>query len=180
MGRMAAYTGLIVTWEDALNSQVDTFPAKLTWDMSLKVGPTPIPGQAKLAKALTDASFADVVFFTNSGTEAIEVAIKTARKHHWAKGHPERIDIIGFDGSFHGRSLGAINSALEALLSRAFAVAKRVRTETAIGSSSVSIASVAVELAEKIFGSLICSIMQVPVHRKLHLIRKILRGETRR
>ncbi|HKD45024.1 MAG TPA: glutamyl-tRNA reductase [Candidatus Angelobacter sp.] len=52
------------------------------------------------------------------------------------------------------RSLGAINSSLEALLSRAFAVAKRVRTETAIGSSSVSVASVAVELAEKIFGSL--------------------------
>ena len=52
------------------------------------------------------------------------------------------------------RSLGAINSSLEALLSRAFAVAKRVRSETAIGSSSVSIASVAVELAEKIFGSL--------------------------
>jgi glutamyl-tRNA reductase len=52
------------------------------------------------------------------------------------------------------RSLGAINSSLEALLSRAFAVAKRVRTETAIGSSSVSVASVAVELAGKIFGSL--------------------------
>src|SRR5258708_14820425 len=52
------------------------------------------------------------------------------------------------------RGMGAINSALEALLSRAFAVAKRVRSETAIGSSSVSIASVAVELAEKIFGSL--------------------------
>jgi glutamyl-tRNA reductase len=52
------------------------------------------------------------------------------------------------------RSLGAVNSGLEALLSRAFAVAKRVRTETAIGSSSVSVASVAVELAEKIFGSL--------------------------
>src|SRR5215472_8946388 len=52
------------------------------------------------------------------------------------------------------RGLGAIHSALEALLSRAFAVAKRVRTETAIGSSSVSVASVAVELAEKIFGSL--------------------------
>lgn len=52
------------------------------------------------------------------------------------------------------RSLGAINSALEALLSRAFAVAKKVRSETAIGSSSVSIASVAVQLAEKIFGSL--------------------------
>jgi acetylornithine/N-succinyldiaminopimelate aminotransferase len=70
-----------------------------------------IPGQTRLAKALTDASFADVVFFTNSGSEAIEVAIKTARKYHWAKGHPERIDIIGFDGSFHGRTLGAINAA---------------------------------------------------------------------
>jgi glutamyl-tRNA reductase len=52
------------------------------------------------------------------------------------------------------RSLGAISSSLEALLSRAFAVAKRVRTETAIGSSTVSIASVAVDLAQKIFGSL--------------------------
>src|SRR5438270_9050993 len=52
------------------------------------------------------------------------------------------------------RGLGAVHSALEALLSRAFAVAKRVRSETAIGSSSVSIASVAVQLAEKIFGSL--------------------------
>src|SRR5947207_11523452 len=52
------------------------------------------------------------------------------------------------------RGLGAVHSALEALLSRAFAVAKRVRTETAIGSSSVSISAVAVQLAQKIFGSL--------------------------
>jgi len=52
------------------------------------------------------------------------------------------------------RGLGAVHSALEVLLSRAFAVAKRVRTETAVGSSSVSISSVAVQLAEKIFGSL--------------------------
>src|SRR5438309_4884405 len=52
------------------------------------------------------------------------------------------------------RGLGAIHSSLEALLSRAFAVAKRVRSETAIGNSSVSIASVAVQLAERIFGSL--------------------------
>ncbi len=70
-----------------------------------------IPGQEKLAKVLTDATFADVVFFTNSGTEAIECAIKTARKHHWAKGRPERIDIIGFDGSFHGRTLAAVNAS---------------------------------------------------------------------
>lgn len=70
-----------------------------------------IPGQEKLAKVLTDATFADEVFFTNSGTEAIECAIKAARKYHWAKGHPERIDIIGFDGSFHGRTLAAVNAS---------------------------------------------------------------------
>lgn len=70
-----------------------------------------IPDQEKLAKMLTDATFADVVFFTNSGAEAIECAIKTARKHHWANGDPERIDIIGFDGSFHGRTLAAIFAA---------------------------------------------------------------------
>jgi acetylornithine/N-succinyldiaminopimelate aminotransferase len=70
-----------------------------------------IPNQEKLAKALTDATFADVVFFTNSGTEAVECAIKTARKYHWAKGHPEKIDIIGFEGSFHGRTLAAVNAS---------------------------------------------------------------------
>ena len=70
-----------------------------------------IPGQEALADRLTGVSFADVVFFTNSGTEAIECAIKTARKYHWAKGQPERIDIIGFDGSFHGRTLAAVNAS---------------------------------------------------------------------
>ena len=70
-----------------------------------------IPGQEALAKRLTDESFADVVFFTNSGTEAIECAIKTARKFHWANGQPERIDIIGFEGSFHGRTLAAVNAS---------------------------------------------------------------------
>ncbi|MEQ1771983.1 MAG: aspartate aminotransferase family protein, partial [Devosia sp.] len=55
--------------------------------------------------------FADVVFFTNSGTEAIEGALKTARKYHSANGNPERIDIIGFQGSFHGRSYAAINAS---------------------------------------------------------------------
>lgn len=70
-----------------------------------------IPNQEKLAGMLTEATFADVVFFTNSGAEAIECAIKTARKHHWANGNPERIDIIGFDGSFHGRTIAAIFAA---------------------------------------------------------------------
>ena len=70
-----------------------------------------IPGQEALADALCEKSFADVVFFTNSGTEAVECALKTARKFHSANGQPERIDIYGFDGSFHGRSYGAINAA---------------------------------------------------------------------
>ncbi len=70
-----------------------------------------IPGQEALAKTLTEVSFADVVFFTNSGSEAVECALKTARKYHSANGQPERIDIIGFDGSFHGRTYGAINAA---------------------------------------------------------------------
>ena len=70
-----------------------------------------IPGQEALADRLTENSFADVVFFTNSGTEAVECALKTARKYHSANGNPERIDIIGFDGSFHGRTYAAVNAA---------------------------------------------------------------------
>ena len=70
-----------------------------------------IPGQEALADALTAKSFADVVFFTNSGTEAVECAIKTARKYHSSAGNADRIDIYGFDGSFHGRTYGAINAA---------------------------------------------------------------------
>ena len=70
-----------------------------------------IPEQEALAERLTALSFADVVFFTNSGTEAVECAIKTARKHHFANGQHERIDIIGFDGSFHGRTIAAVNAS---------------------------------------------------------------------
>ncbi len=70
-----------------------------------------IPGQDALADALCASSFAEVVFFANSGTEAVECALKTARKYHHANGQPERIDIFGFDGSFHGRTYGGINAA---------------------------------------------------------------------
>jgi acetylornithine/N-succinyldiaminopimelate aminotransferase len=69
-----------------------------------------IPEQEKLADRLTAETFADVVFFTNSGTEAIECALKLARKYHSAKGQPERIDIITFEGAFHGRSYAAVNA----------------------------------------------------------------------
>ncbi|MEO0680305.1 MAG: aspartate aminotransferase family protein, partial [Pseudomonadota bacterium] len=67
-----------------------------------------IPQQEKLAQMLVDATFADTVFFTNSGTESVELAIKMARKHHHDAGEPERIEIITFEGCFHGRSTGAI------------------------------------------------------------------------
>ncbi len=70
-----------------------------------------IPGQEVLAARLTEETFAEVVFFTNSGTEAIECALKTARKFHWANGQPERIDIVGFEGAFHGRSYAAVYAA---------------------------------------------------------------------
>ena len=70
-----------------------------------------IPDQEALAANLCAKSFADVVFFTNSGTEAVECALKTARKYHYVNGQPERIDIYGFDGAFHGRTYGAVNAA---------------------------------------------------------------------
>lgn len=70
-----------------------------------------IPGQEELAGKLTAATFADVCFFTNSGSEAVECALKLARKFHTANGQPERIDVIGFDGSFHGRTYAAVNAA---------------------------------------------------------------------
>ena len=67
-----------------------------------------IPGQERLARRLTEATFADTVFFTNSGAEALECSIKMARKYHAAKGHPERYRIITFEGAFHGRTLATI------------------------------------------------------------------------
>jgi len=70
-----------------------------------------IPEQERLAEALVDATFADTVFFTNSGTEAAELAIKMVRKHWADRGDPERVEIVAFEGAFHGRSTGAIAAA---------------------------------------------------------------------
>lgn len=67
-----------------------------------------IDGGAKLAQRLCDATFADKVFFTNSGAEALECAIKTARRYHYDKGAPERVTILTFEGAFHGRTLATI------------------------------------------------------------------------
>ncbi len=67
-----------------------------------------VPGQEVLAKRLTDVTFADRVFFTNSGAEALECAIKTARRYHFAKGNPEKFHIITMEGAFHGRTIATI------------------------------------------------------------------------
>jgi len=67
-----------------------------------------IPEGERLAQRLVDNTFADHVFFTNSGAEALECAIKMARKYHHANGHPERYRIVTFEGAFHGRTLATI------------------------------------------------------------------------
>lgn len=79
-----------------------------------------IPAQQKLADALVDKTFADTVFFTNSGTESCELAIKMARKYWYDKGQPERTDIITFAGSFHGRSSAGIAAAGSEKMTKGF------------------------------------------------------------
>jgi acetylornithine/N-succinyldiaminopimelate aminotransferase len=66
------------------------------------------PDGERLAARLCEQSFADFVFFANSGAEAVECAIKITRHHHAAKGHPERYRIITFEGAFHGRTLATL------------------------------------------------------------------------
>ena len=68
------------------------------------------PQGEALAQRLVDMTFADTVFFTNSGAEAVECAIKTARRYHYANGHPERTKIVSFEHAFHGRTLGTISA----------------------------------------------------------------------
>jgi acetylornithine/N-succinyldiaminopimelate aminotransferase len=67
-----------------------------------------IPGQERLAEKLVEKSFADTVFFTNSGAEALECAIKMARKYHASRGEAQRFRLITFEGAFHGRTLATI------------------------------------------------------------------------
>ena len=78
------------------------------------------PQGEALAQRLVDNSFADTVFFTNSGTEAVECAIKTARRHHYANGNPERHTLITFNNAFHGRTMGAISATNQAKMRDGF------------------------------------------------------------
>ena len=76
--------------------------------------------QEKLADFLVSNSFADKIFFTNSGAESVECAIKIARKFFYEKGNKKKNKIITFEGSFHGRTLGTIAASGEKKLTRGF------------------------------------------------------------
>jgi acetylornithine/N-succinyldiaminopimelate aminotransferase len=82
-----------------------TEQAQKVWHVSNLYGS---PEGERLARRLCDATFADTVFFTNSGAEAMELVIKMARKYQSAEGHPERFRIITFEGAFHGRTLATL------------------------------------------------------------------------
>ena len=79
-----------------------------------------IPEQERLAEALVERTFADTVFFTNSGTEAAELAIKMVRKFWYEQGDPDRVEIVAFEGAFHGRSTGAIAAAGSEKMTKGF------------------------------------------------------------
>ncbi|MCP4382313.1 MAG: aspartate aminotransferase family protein [Hyphomicrobiales bacterium] len=85
---------------EALKSQADRL-----WHVSNLFQ---IPEQEALAEALVGSTFADKVFFCNSGAEAVECAIKTARRYQFVSGHPERYRIVTFAGAFHGRTLATL------------------------------------------------------------------------
>jgi acetylornithine/N-succinyldiaminopimelate aminotransferase len=78
------------------------------------------PQGEKLAQRLVDLTFADTAFFTNSGAEAIECAIKTARRYHYVNGNAERTNLITFSNAFHGRTLGTISATDQAKMRDGF------------------------------------------------------------
>lgn len=79
-----------------------------------------IPQQQALADRLVAATFADTVFFTNSGTESCELAVKMARKYWYDRDQPDRVEIITFEGAFHGRSSAGIAAAGSEKMTRGF------------------------------------------------------------
>ncbi len=94
-----------------------TDQAQAVWHTSNLYG---IPRQQELADKLVDATFADTVFFCNSGTEACELAVKMARKYFYDNGQTDRVDILAIEGSFHGRSSAGIAAAGGEKLTKGF------------------------------------------------------------
>ena len=78
------------------------------------------PQGEHLAQRLVDLTFADTVFFTNSGAEAVECAIKTARAYHSSAGHPEKYELITFGDAFHGRTLATISASDQEKMHKGF------------------------------------------------------------
>ncbi|MBL4802607.1 MAG: aspartate aminotransferase family protein [Emcibacter sp.] len=79
-----------------------------------------IPEQEKLAERFAEITFADTMFFTNSGAEAVECALKMARKYHYENDNPERYRVITFEGCFHGRTLATIAASCQEKLTKGF------------------------------------------------------------
>jgi acetylornithine/N-succinyldiaminopimelate aminotransferase len=133
-----------------------------------------IPGQEALGRRLVAATFAERVFFTNSGAEAMECAIKTARRFHFVNGRPERFRIITFEGAFHGRTLATIAAGGQAKYLEGFGpkvdgfdqvpVGDRKALEAAIGEATAAI------LIEPIQGE--GGIRAVP-HEDLRYLRRL-------
>src|SRR5579872_4317201 len=108
-----------------------------------------IPEGERLARRLVDATFADLVFFTNSGAEANEAAIKMARKRQSVGGHPEKYRTLTFEGAFHGRTLATIAAGGQAKYIEGFgpkvdgfdqiAISDLAAVEAAIGPGTGSI-----------------------------------------
>jgi len=78
------------------------------------------PQGEHLAQRLVDLTFADTVFFTNSGAEAVECAIKTARAYHSSAGNPQKYELITFTDAFHGRTLGTISASSQEKMHKGF------------------------------------------------------------
>jgi acetylornithine/N-succinyldiaminopimelate aminotransferase len=113
-----------------------------------------VAGQERLAERLCEVTFADKVFFCNSGAEACEGAIKLARRYHFANGHPERWRLVTFKGAFHGRTLATIASAGNAKHLEGFG-------EPANGFDMVAFGDL--DAAEKAIGPQTAGIMVEPV-----------------
>lgn len=113
-----------------------------------------IPGQSRLGERLAEHSFADRVFFTNSGAEALECAIKTARRYQYKNGHPERYRIITFEGAFHGRTLATIAAGGQAKYLEGFGPKVEGFDQVAFDD---------IDAAEKLIGPETAAIMLEPV-----------------
>ncbi len=106
-----------------------------------------IPEQERLGQRLVDATFADTVFFSNSGAEAIECAIKMARRHFWKKGEPQRWRVLTFEGAFHGRTLATIAAGGQAKHLEGFGPKADGFDQVAFGDHAATRAAVTTETA---------------------------------